>query len=189
MQMRLLALVIAALFVSAGSAVAQERTPVPNTGMWAIGGAIGAGTPSDPSLSGGLDMTGNIERFLTPRFALRGQFGGEWSDIVNRGFTGTISPVFLDGNAVYNFEGGVWHPYITGGLGMYRYRAFENLAPAATDTTLGLNVGGGLEYFANRRVTVTGEILFHDIGQVATPLTTFNKGQFWTFTAGLKRYF
>jgi len=189
MSTRMFAVIVAALVAHAVPAHAQRRTPVPNTGMWAIGGSIGGGSPSDPSLAGGFDVAGNIERYLTPRISIRGQLGGEWSDIVNRGFTGTVSPVFIDGNAVYNWEGGVWHPYVTGGVGVYRYRSFENAAPAAADTSLGVDVGGGIEYFMNRRYTVTGEVLFHDVGQVATPLTTFNRGRFWTFTAGVKRFF
>ncbi len=189
MSTRLLALFVAVLVAHAAPAHAQRRTPVPNSGMWAVGGSVGAGSPTDASLGGGVSVAGNLERYLTPRFSIRGQLGGEWSDIVNRGFTGTVSPVFVDGNAVYNWEGGVLHPYVTGGIGLYRYRSFEHLAPSSSNTSLGADVGGGVEYFANRRVTLTGEILFHDVGQVPTPLTTFNHGRFWTFTAGFKRFF
>ena len=189
MSTRLLAPIVAVLVAYAVPAHAQRRTPVPDTGMWAIGGSVGGSSPSDPSLASGFELAGNIERYLTPRISIRGQLGGEWSDIVNRGFTGTVSTTFVDGNAVYNWERGVWHPYATGGVGVYHYRSSENLAPPAADTVIGVNVGGGLEYFLNRRVTVTGEILFHDVGQVATPLTTFNEGRFWTFTAGFKRFF
>jgi outer membrane protein with beta-barrel domain len=189
MVMRLLTLVVIATLSGATPVLAQRRSPVPNSGMWAIGGSIGAGLPSDPSLSNGLNLTGNIERYVTPRISIRGQLGGEWSDIVNRGFAGTLSPVFVDGNVTYNWEGGIWHPYVTGGLGLYRYRSFESLAPTSVDNALGFDVGGGLEYFVNRHVTLTGEILFHEVGQVATPLATFSEGQFWTFTFGVKRYF
>ena len=189
MSTRLLALIVAAFVVHAVPAHAQRRTPVPDTGMWAIGGSLGGASPSDPSLAGGLELAGNIERYLTPRISIRGQLGGEWSDIVGRGFTGTVSTMFVDGNVVYNWERGVWHPYATGGIGVYRYRSSEGLAPAAADTSLGVNIGGGIEYFLNRRVTVTGEILFHDVGQVATPLTTFDRGRFWTIGVGLKRFF
>ena len=189
MRKRLLAFVVAALFIGTIPAAAQRVGSVPDTGMWAIGGSVGGGAPTDPSLSGGLNLAGNIERYLTPRVSIRGQLGGAWNDVVHRGFTGTISPVFLDGNVVYNWEGGEWHPYVTGGLGIYRYRSFENLAPSAADTSLGVNVGGGLEYFANERVAATGEFLYHGVGQVKTPLTTFDRGQFWTFTVGIKRYF
>lgn len=190
MQARVLACVVTALqLVSTIPAAAQRRTPVPNTGMWSIGGSIGAGMPSDPSLTSGLGLAGNIERYLTPRLSIRGQLGGSWDDIVGRHFTGTVSPVFLDGNVVYNWEGGVWHPYVTGGLGMYRRRSFESLAPGSTDTALGADVGGGLEYFSNRRVTLTAEFLYHGVDSIQTPLAVFPQGQFWTLTAGMKRYF
>jgi Outer membrane protein beta-barrel domain len=190
MRARLFTFAVGALLVSAIPAAAQRRsTPVPNTGMWSIGGAIGAGVPTDPSLSGGLALAGNVERYLTRRLSIRGELGGAWNDIVGRHFTGTVSPVFLDGNVVYNWEGGIWHPYVTGGLGMYRYRSFESLAPGRTDTSLGLDVGAGLEYFTNRRVTLTAEFLYHDINQINTPLATFTQGQFWTITGGVKRYF
>jgi len=189
MRARLSAFAVIALIAGTVPAAAQGRSPVPNTGMWSVGGSIGAGSPRDASLSGGFDIAGNLERYLTPRVSVRGQLGGSWNDIVQRNFTGTISPVFVDGNIVYNWEGGVWHPYVTGGLGMYRYRSFETLAPATTDTSLGMDLGGGIEYFANRHVTFTGEVLFHDVDEIKTPLTTFNQGQFWTFTVGVKRYF
>jgi opacity protein-like surface antigen len=188
MRGKLMTFVGAALLASAPVA-AQGRGPVPDVGMWGLGGSIGAGVPSDPSLNRGLDLAGNIERYFTPRVSIRGQLGGEWSDITGRNFAGTISPVFLDGNLVYNWEGGVWHPYVTGGVGMYRYRSFENLTTSTTDTSLGVDFGGGIEYFTNRRVTLTAEILYHDVNQIKTPLTTFNQGQFWTVTAGVKRYF
>src|ERR1043165_4943060 len=103
MSTRLLSFVVAALIVHAVPAHAQRRAPVPNEGMWAVGGSIGGGAPGDPSLASGIDLAGNVERFLTPRVSIRGQLGGEWSDIVHRGFTGTVSPVFVDGNVVYNW--------------------------------------------------------------------------------------
>ena len=40
------------------------------------------------------------------------------------------------------------------------------------DTSLGFDVGGGMEYFTNRRVTVTAEFLYHDVNRIKTPLTT-----------------
>jgi hypothetical protein len=82
MQPRLLTLAVAALLVSAIPAAAQRR--VPNTGMWALGGSIGAGMPPDPSLAGGLDLSGNLEGYLTPRVSVRGQLGGASTDIVGR---------------------------------------------------------------------------------------------------------
>ena len=145
MSPRLFTLIVVVLVAHAVPAQAQRRAQVPNTGMWAVGGSIGAGAPSDPSLATGLSVAANIERYLAPRISIRGQLGGEWSDIVNRGFTGTVSPVFVDGNVVYNWEGGALHPYVTGGVGVYHYRSFEHLAPATSDTSFGGDLGGGVE--------------------------------------------
>jgi hypothetical protein len=32
-----------------------------------------------------------------------------------------VRPLALTGNVAYNFEGGRLHPFVTGGVGMYRY--------------------------------------------------------------------
>src|SRR6516225_6836824 len=59
------------LMVGAPHAYAQRR--VPETGMWGLGGSIGAGVPSDPSLANGFEFAGNLERYVTPRVSIRGQ--------------------------------------------------------------------------------------------------------------------
>jgi hypothetical protein len=157
--------------------------------MWAIGGSVGAGVPSDPSLGNGFDLAGNLEGYVTPRVSIRAQLGGTWLDVVGRHFTGTINPVFLDGNLVYNWEGGAVHPFVTGGVGMYRYRSLIDGAAAMTDTRPGVDVGGGVELFYHRRTAMTAEALYHAVSQVNSPVTTFNQGQFWTFGVGVKQYF
>ena len=186
-------LIVAAILIGfiAVPASAQPRTRarVPNSNSWAIGGSLGAGLPSDPSLDKGLDVAGDIEGYLTPRVSIRGQLGATWWDITGRHFTGTIKPLYLDGNIVYNWEGGAWHPYVTGGIGMYRYAATESGAADASDTKAGVNIGGGIEYFFARDATVTGEALYHKVGAFATPLTVFTDGSFWTISIGVKKYF
>ena len=179
-------LTLSLVVISASWAFAQPR--VPDRGMWALGGSVGAGVPSDPSLANGVDLAGNLEAYATPRVSIRGQFGGTWADITGRGFTGTITPMYLDGNIVYNWEGGVLHPFVTGGVGVYRYHSSITAAPAMNDTRPGLDVGGGLEVFYNRRTTMTIEGLYHAVDQFNTPVGVFNNGQFWTFGVGLKRY-
>jgi hypothetical protein len=184
----LLATVLVLVHVSPAAAQRRRATPVPNEGMWAIGGTFGVGAPSDASLDKGPTIAGTLDGYLTRRVSVRGQLGGGWFDIVGRHFTGRLTPVFLNGNIVYNWEGGVWHPYVTGGLGLYRYHSSETGTQNATDTALGVNVGGGIEYFLNRRTTFLGEALYHHVGDVNTPLATFN-GPFWALSAGLKHYF
>lgn len=183
-------LVSFAFLASVVPASAQRRpAQVPAAGMWAIGGSVGAAVPADASLDRGLEVAGNIEGYLTPRVSVRGQLGTAWWDIVGRRFTGTVKPVFFDGNLVYNWEGGAWHPYVTGGVGMYRYRSTESGAPDGSDTKAGFDVGGGIEYFFTRRATLTGEALYHKVGAFSTPLAVFNDGSFWSFSIGAKAYF
>lgn len=167
----------------------EERGPVPAPGMVAIGGSFGAGTPSEPSFSDGMSLTANVEGYLTRRVSLRAQIGGAWWDIQNRGFNGTVRPLALDGNVVYNFEGGRIHPYVTGGVGLYHYRFHEIPTTGSADKP-GMDVGAGIEYFLRRHVTFTGEMLFHAVAQpVKSPVTTYGDTHYWDFTVGLKRYF
>jgi opacity protein-like surface antigen len=157
--------------------------------MWAFGASVGAGLPADPSLDNGLDLAANLERYLTSRVSIRGQIGRDWWDVTGRHFTGTVGPLRLDGNVVYNWEGGAIHPYVTGGIGMYRYRSTIAGAPDGSDTHAGFNLGGGLEYFFTRRATITGEALYHKVDAFNTPVATFTDGSFWSINIGMKAYF
>jgi hypothetical protein len=190
-----LTILSAALIVTIGaaSAAAQQRperlTPVPDAGTVAVGGSVGIAPPSEGSFTNGPALTFNVEGYLTPRVSLRGQISGAWWDITGRGFTGTVHPIALDGNIVYNWEGGAIHPFVTGGIGLYHY-GFHEGSTTGSANKLGLNLGGGVEYFVTRHVTVTGEALYHMTQQpMASPATVYNHTRFWTFTAGLKKYF
>jgi hypothetical protein len=180
--------------ISAGSVAGQQRSresrrPVPDTGMVGIGGSVGIAPPTETSFTNGPALTFNGEGYVSPRVSVRGQLSGAWWDITGRGFTGTVQPVALDGNVVYNWEGGAVHPFITGGIGLYHYR-FNEGGTTGTANKPGVNVGGGAEFFTNRHTTVTAEALFHATNRpVTSPATTYNDARFWTLTAGLKRYF
>jgi opacity protein-like surface antigen len=179
---------IVGLMMLASAAPARAQRRVPAAGMWAIGASTGAAGPADASLDTGIQFAGTAERYFTPRISLRGQLGVTRWDITGRHFSGTLTPVFLDGNVVYNWEGGIWHPFVTGGVGLYRYHASESATQDQTDTKAGANVGGGLELFFNRQVTMTTELDYHKVGDVATPLATFTDGSFWRFSVGAKIY-
>jgi len=171
-------------------AAAQRRAPArtPAAGMWAVGGSIGPTTPSDASLDRGVDLIGNAEWYATSRLSLRGQLGGAHWDVLGRGFTGKVNPLYVDGNIVYNWEGGVIHPYVTGGLGVYRFGSSLNLVPESSDTHLGVNGGGGVEFFVTRQAALTAELLYHKVDAFTSPLTTFGAGSFWSFGVGGKVY-
>jgi Outer membrane protein beta-barrel domain len=176
-----------AVVFAAKPASAQRRAP--DTGMWAVGGSIGATIPNDASLKNGLDVAGNLEGYLTPRVSVRAQVGAAWWDITGRGFTGTIKPLFFTGNLVYNWEGGVWHPYVTAGVGAYRFKSSINPALEGSDVKAGVDLGGGIEYFFTRDATITGELLYHKVGGFSSPVATFGDGSFWSFAMGAKKYF
>ena len=165
---------------------AAQRVPDSNT--WAVGGSVGASGPRDPSLQRGLDGAGNIETYLTPRVSIRGQVGASSWDITGRNFNGTIKPLYADGNVVYNWEGGIVHPYVTGGVGIYHYHGSITGAQDRSDTKAGVNVGGGVDVFLNRNAAVTGELTYHKVGAFTSPVTTFNDGSFWRFGVGAKLY-
>ena len=73
--------------------------------------------PFDDALSSGINLGAALEGYVTPRLSIRGQVAGPWFDIKGRPFEGSIKPMALTGNVVYNWEHGKWHPYATGGFG------------------------------------------------------------------------
>jgi hypothetical protein len=176
------------LLVSLAVSPAAAQRRVPDTNMSAIGASVGVSVPSDVGVANGLGFAANLDRYLTPRVSIRGQVGAAKWDIIDQRFSGTVRPIYVDGNVVYNWEGGQWHPQATGGVGLYHYRSTEN-GITGGDTSIGANIGGGIEYFYTRRSTITAEALYHWVDHFQAPLSTFTKGSFWTITGGLKHYF
>jgi Outer membrane protein beta-barrel domain len=184
------------------------QTRVPDAGMAAIGGSIGGALPAGEQPDNGLHLAATVEGFLTPRVAVRGDVGAGWIGADRRGFRMDLRPPFFNVNLFYNWERGVWHPYITGGLGLYRYSSAIptgtmdpklrddlialgfDLTPGTiegSDRELGANLGGGVEYFLSSRSTVVGEFRYHGVGNVAGIIPF--EGSFFSLSAGLKRYF
>jgi hypothetical protein len=191
------ALVGAALILLTASTLAAQTRPatrpaargaVPAPGMVAIGVSLGPSFPTSPDLNTGFDLAANVDGYLTRRVSVRGQFSGAWEDVHGHSFTGTVKPMAIDGNVVYNWEGGKIHPYATGGLGFYHFRYTESNINSS-DSHFGGNLGGGVEYFFTRHDTITGEVLAHIVeGPAQSALATY-KATYWTLTFGYKRYF
>jgi hypothetical protein len=190
---RILPVAAAAAFALAlASPAAAQRNdanrPVPDAGMVSVGAQITAAMPADAALKNGWDVTGTVERYLSRRVSLRGAVSGAWMDIFGHSFDGTVNPVAFNGNVVYNWEGGAWHPYVTGGLGWYHYRFNEGLTNS-TANKFGVNFGGGAEYFFTRHDTLLGEVLVHQVpGDVLSARTGYKAG-YWTRSGGYKKYF
>ena len=175
-------LVLSFCVIAPITATAQAR--VPHTESTAIGLDVGALVPTSDQLDNAPIISGLYEYYVSPRVSLRASAG--WSEPSVKG--SPIDkvreiPIRLDVN--YNWEGGKWHPFVGTGLGAYfmQYmRRGESLGDS--ETKLGLNAGGGVEYFFNRTVTFKGEGRYQavkDYGRINPSGVTF--------TAGLKTYF
>ena len=175
-------LVFAFLTIAPVTAFAQER--VPTSGSTAVGIDVGAFVPPADEMNNSLLFNLLYEYYVHPRVSLRTDFG--WS---NPSFnTGGISnlrtvPVRLDLN--YNWEGGRWHPFVGTGVGVYfmQFRSNQQLF-GETENKFGANVGGGVEYFVHRQVSVKGEGRYHAIQN-----TRGRDPSGAAFTVGLKTYF
>lgn len=175
-------LVLGACIVRPGVAVAQERAP--HAGSTAVGVDAGIFVPKESEFDNALIINALLEYYLTPRFSLRTNFG-----LTDPGFAQESSdslrqiPLRVDAN--YNWEGGKWHPFVGAGVGAYFMQVKDNgQAFGESDTEPGFNVGGGVEYFTSRTVSIKGEGRYHMIGKVRTGQDPSG----FVFTAGLKKY-
>jgi opacity protein-like surface antigen len=165
-----------------GVAVAQERAP--HTGSTAVGIDVGAFMPSADELDNALIVSALLEYYVTPRVSLRTDFG-----LTDPGFaresTDSLRQIPLRVDVNYNWEGGKWHPFVGAGVGAYFLRFKDNgQAIGDSETKAGFNVGGGVEYFTGRTVSLKGEARYHMIdnmrsGQDPSGLVV---------TGGLKKY-
>jgi opacity protein-like surface antigen len=92
-------------------------------------------------------------------------------------------PLRVDAN--YNWERGKWHPFVGAGFGAYFVQVRNNgEAFGESETAPGFNLGGGIEYFTGRTVSIKGEARYHVIGDVQGLSPSG-----MVFTGGLKKYF
>ena len=175
-------IVVASCLISPGMAAAQERVPYP--GSIAVGVDAGAFVPRDDQLDLAPIVNVLLEYYMTPRVSLRTDFG-----ITNPTFVRESSdslrqvPLRVDLN--YNWEGGRWHPFVGTGVGAYFIQPRDNgESIGGRETKAGLNVGGGVEYFTGRTVSLKGEGRYHMIGRTAGGQNPSGL----VFTAGLKKY-
>ena len=170
------------LCVSApATAMAQRR--VPRTGSSAIGFEAGAFLPNADGLDNAPLIGGFYEYYVTPRVSLRGSVS--WSEPSFAGSTDSLRQLPLGLDLNYNWEGGKWHPFIGVGGGAYFMQFTRNGESIGnSETKFGLNIGGGIEYFFNRKVAFKGEGRYHAVDDFAgvDPSGV-------AFTAGLKTYF
>ena len=170
------------------AAPAAAQTRVPDRGMGGISFLVGGAVPTEEFLDTGFFLAVGGDFYLSPRLSIRAQLGGSWHDVDFGALDGKVSPMHLTGNVVYNWEHGKWHPYATGGIGWYRWRFGEGDG-RPSDSKVGVNVGGGIEYFFTRRDTLVGDLNIHFVpGDMDSNIFSYD-GRYWTIAGGYKRYF
>jgi len=168
-------------------ATAKAQARVPHTESTALGLDVGAFVPSGNGVDQ-LDtapmISGLYEYYVTPRVSLRASAG--WTEPSVKGSPiDSVRQIPIGVDVNYNWEGGKWHPFVGAGLGanfMQFRRRGESLGESETKPSV--NVGGGVEYFINRALTIKGEGRYHamgDFGRIEPSGVAF--------TAGLKTYF
>ena len=156
----------------------------PDTGLIGVGGDFGVFFP-DEAFEKTITLDAFGEYYLTPRVSFRGLFA--WA---NPGFENRTEDHFrqvkLLFSAIYNWERGTWHPFVSGGAGVYFVRQVLDAAEDPdSETRGGLNFGGGVEYFVDDRAAVKGEIRWDIVTEpnIGPDATGFN------VTFGYKIYF
>ena len=177
------AFVLGLCIASPRSAAAQEREP--HKGSVAAGFDVGAFVPTDSAFDSSLVLNALYEYYLTPRVSLRTEFG--WADPSFKRESGDSLrqlPLRLDVN--YNWEGGKWHPFVGAGVGAYFLQTKDNGESFGdSETNAGFNLGGGVEYFLTRDLTLKGEGRYHLINDTRSGLDPSG----FAITAGVKKYF
>lgn len=154
-----------------------------------MGASVGTTTTRSQFLDNGLQIAGSVEGFVTPRISVRGQAGTAWWDIVGLSYAGTLQPVFVLGNVVYNWAGDDWRPYATGGIGLYRY-GFTEAAVSGSKTKTGFDFGGGVDYVLSPETAIAAEGIYNKVGLVPTNRAVLGfRGSFWSFSVGVKQRF
>jgi hypothetical protein len=152
--------------------------------MVALGGEVGFWLPTEDLLEAGPTIAGLFEYYLTPRVGLRTTLGWAQNDFEFEEDDG-LRTNRLTFSLLYNWEHGKWHPFVGAGAGAYFLQRRDNGSDIGdSETEPGFHVGGGIDYFTARTVSIKGEGLYHivsdDPGLETSGLT---------LTIGLKKYF
>jgi opacity protein-like surface antigen len=174
----------AVLVLTATAATGQR---VPATESTALGGDVGIFIPKDDRLDRGLEFGVTYEYYLSPRVGLRVGFASTDPEF-KREPDDSLRQRRLDLGVIYNWEGGKVHPFVGAGFGAYFLQPKDNGESFGDgQTKAGVSLGGGLEYFTGRTVSVKGEARYHIVKDTDLPFVADASGL--SLTVGLKVYF
>jgi opacity protein-like surface antigen len=140
---------------------------------------------------------------------VRGEVGRDWIGVESAAFTSGLRPLSVSVNLVYNWERSVWRPYVSAGLGLYRYTAALSsqalldptlrdqlialgLNPGSgsaegSDKKFGIDLGGGIERFFSGQMAIVADLRYHPVGDIVAIIPF--EGSFFSLSVGVKRYF
>ncbi len=173
-----LLLTLVMLCVAAPVAAQQAQ---PAAGSIALGGSVGFWVPRE-GLNVGVTGEAFGQFYASARLGVRA-FAALASADETAG-DGSVRQARVAADLLYNWESGLWHPFVAGGVGVYRTR-HAGTPDDSVETKIGPHVGGGAEYFARPWLSVVFEARYHFVAHD-------NPGRDpsgLTLLAGLKKYF
>jgi hypothetical protein len=202
---------LAAVFLCGSAWPSAAQVPEPYGGRVAIGGVIGGAVPVGERLDNGFYAGATLLLSIASHAAVSVEAGANRVDVDRPGFRSDLMPRFVDLNLLVHWRRGPFRPYITGGVGVYRYTitvsseafidpALRNelvalgLNPAVNGAPIetqhderGANLGGGFEYFFTRRSAVMMDVRAHGMRNFVQ-IAPFD-GTFVNVAVGFKQYF
>lgn len=166
-------LLVAASFLAAPDAGAV----IPDKGSVAIFAAVGPTLPFEGDYDLGFQIEAGGEYYLSPVFGVRATLAYASSG-ADGGSNVTIGG--LEASAVYTSRRGDWAPFVLGGIGIH------TVDPPGDGPSqrLGAHVGGGTDYFLDRRTALTGQLTARFIGSTGGRTSSFA-----SVTFGIKYHF
>ena len=161
--------------VTLGAAPAAEAV-IPEKGSIAVFAALGPAVPFEGDYDLGFHFEAGGEYYLSKVLSGRATLGlaranGAGSNVTIGG---------LEVSAVYSTRRGSWAPFVLGGFGIH---TVDPPGDGASQR-LGLHVGGGTEYFLDRRTALTGQLTGRFIGSAGGRTSSYASATF-----GIKYHF
>jgi hypothetical protein len=194
-----------------GVSPAAAQGSEPYGGRVALSAAIGGAVPTGERLDNGMYAGATLLVSIASHVALTAEAGINRVAVDRPGFQSDFMPRFADLNLFVHWRRGPFRPFVSGGVGVYRYtvtvssQAFVDpalrtelialgLSPTSSRAPIetrhderGLNLGGGFDYFFTRRSAVLMDARGH--GSRDFLLVAPFQGLFVTAAVGFRQYF
>jgi len=177
-----IALCVVILFALPAVSAGQNREPQAGSAAFGVDAAFYV---PDEDFHTGFSPAAYMEFYVTPRLSVRALGGWSRNEFV------TMNDRFLEQfrmafNVTYNWEAEYWHPFVTAGVGGHRVRTWQDdVTQTPWQTRVGLNIGGGIEYFVRPKVTFKFEATYYYCDHPPLEHESFGLA----LSAGIKKYF